>query len=150
MTLLINMPKQFDCVCSNQCPVLFLQISLYGQVQFFPHLRFHLRTRTHCWNTLNFSSTNTPKPLFSGSFSIHLLPSLYSCSRLPSTKCKALHLAFMIFTLAYLLSLSQSFQRASLLSSMSISLIQFFLHEIFSHSVFINVICECRIIQYAL
>lgn len=75
------------------------------------------------------ATINTPKYFSAGLYSIHSLPSLYPCLRLPQFRCRTLNLVllnYMFFVWAHLLMLS--FWRTSFPSSMStasLSLVSF-------------------------
>ena len=76
----------------------------------------------HWWLMSGFSSTSTAKSFLAGLLSIHSLPSLYLCLRLPQPMCRALHLAllnFVSFAQAHCLSLSGSLWMASRPSGVS-------------------------------
>ena len=71
----------------------------------------------HRWCMYNFSYTSTSKPFFTWLLSVHSLPSLYGCLRLPWPRLSILHLAllnFMRFAWANLSNLSRTLWMASL------------------------------------
>ena len=72
---------------------------------------------THCQVMLSFLLTDTHKSFLAVLLSIHYLPSLYLCLKLPLPTCRTLHLAllnFMRFTWTHFSSLSRSLWMAFL------------------------------------
>jgi len=81
-----------------------------------------LAARAHCWLTVNFSSTRTPRSLSTELLSSRSAPSLYWCMGLFLPRCRTLHLPlfnFISFLSAQLSSLSRSRWMAAQASGVS-------------------------------